>query len=176
MRSLRSIDRIFQALLLGAFLLVAPAFAGDSLTGPAWTSLPIWGGDVWSLAIHPQDPDMVFAGTSAGQIYLSRDGGRTRVDAGPAPPFPGWVASSLRFDPNSHSSHPRLWAALRGIWGGGHVASSDDLGRTWISRAREGLPNEPIYALALVPGHQGRVFAGTVSGVYGSEDEGKTWR
>jgi photosystem II stability/assembly factor-like uncharacterized protein len=191
MRSLLSIRNCrtspcwtIPALLLGAVLLAVPAFAAGVSTpaaaGPAWSSLPIWGGDVWSLAIHPQDPDMVFAGTSAGQIYLSRDGGRTWVDAGPALPFPGWVVSSLRFDPNSDasdSSHPpRLWAALRGVWGGGHVASSDDLGRTWISRAREGLPNEPVYALALVPGHPGRIFAGTISGVYGTEDAGKTWR
>jgi len=168
------------ALLVGAVLLTAPAFAAAATApaaGPVWSSLPIWGGDVWSLAIHPQDPDVVFAGTSAGQIYLSRDGGRTWVDAGPALPFAGWVVSSLRFDPNSGSDHPpRLWAALRGVWGGGHVASSDDFGRTWISRALEGLPNEPVYALALVPGHEGRVFAGTASGVYGTEDGGKTWR
>lgn len=192
MRSLLSIRNPLLVALLVAALLAAPGFAQapppaipavsaspittSGTVGPAWSSLPIWGGDVWSLAIHPQDPDMVFAGTSAGQIYLSRDGGRTWVDAGSYLPFPGWVVSSLRFDPNSDSSRPRLWAALRGIWGGGHVASSDDLGRTWISRAREGLPNEPVYALALTPGHPGRVFAGTVSGVYGTEDEGKTWR
>jgi photosystem II stability/assembly factor-like uncharacterized protein len=184
MRSLLSsrnrCPRIVTILLLGAVLLSAPAFAVGASTataGPAWSSLPIWGGDIWSLAIHPQDPDMVFAGTSAGQVYLSRDGGRTWVDAGPALPVPGWVVSSLRFDPNSGSDHPpRLWAALRGVWGGGHVASSDDFGRTWISRAREGLPNEPIYALALVPGHDGRIFAGTASGVYGTEDGGKAWR
>jgi photosystem II stability/assembly factor-like uncharacterized protein len=179
MRSLLSI----RNLLFVAVLLAAPAFAQSAIpgaptaiAGPAWSALPIWGADVWSLAIHPQDPDVVFAGTSAGQVYLSRDGGRTWVDAGPALPFPGWVVSSLRFDPNSDPNRPRLWAALRGIWGGGHVASSDDLGRTWISRAREGLPNEPVYALALVPGHEGRVFAGTASGVYGTEDAGKTWR
>ncbi len=172
MRSLRSKrDRILLILLFsGVFpaLLAAPAFAAE----PTWSTLPIWGADVWSLAIHPQDPDMVFAGTSAGQVYLSRDGGRTWVDAGAWLPFPGWVVSSLRFDPNQPS---RLWASLRGIWGGGHVASSDDLGRTWNSRVQDGLPNEPIYTLALVPGHEGRIFAGTASGVYGTDDGGKTW-
>ena len=177
MRSLQSMRDRILILLLGVFLLAAPAavFAGSVTgTGPAsWSSLPIWGGDVWSLAISPQDPDLVFAGTSAGQVYLSRDGGRTWVDAGPYLPFPGWVVSSLRFDPNQPS---RLWASLRGIWGGGHVTSSDDLGRTWVSRAEAGLPNEPVYTLALVPGREGRVYAGTASGVYGTEDGGKTWR
>jgi photosystem II stability/assembly factor-like uncharacterized protein len=176
MRSLQSMGDRILILLLGVVflaLLAAPVFAGDVLTAPAWSTLPIWGGDVWSLAIHPQDPDTVFAGTSAGQVYLSRDGGRTWVDAGPPLPFAGWVVSSLRFDPNQPS---RLWASLRGIWGGGHVASSDDMGRTWMSRAQDGLPNEPIYTLALVPGHDGRLYAGTASGVYGTDDGGKTWR
>src|SRR4051812_18926952 len=111
---------ILPALLLGAVLLAAPGVTAAATTataaGPAWSFLPIWGGDVWSLAIHPQDPDVVFAGTSAGQIYLSRDGGRTWVDAGPALPFPGWVVSSLRFDPNpvggDPNRPPRLRAAL----------------------------------------------------------------
>ncbi|HEX4960095.1 MAG TPA: YCF48-related protein [Thermoanaerobaculia bacterium] len=165
-------DRIL-ILLLGVFLCALPAWSAGSSAGPAWSSLPLWGGDVWSLAITPQDPDVVFAGTSAGQVYLSRDGGRTWIDAGPTLPFPGWVVSSLRFDPNKPS---RLWASLRGIWGGGHVASSDDQGRTWASRSQEGLPNEPVYTLALVPGHEGRIYAGTASGVYGTEDGGKTWR
>src|SRR3954468_7484247 len=94
---------ILPALLLGAVLLAAPGVTAAATTattataaGPAWSSLPIWGGDVWSLAIPPQDPDVVFAGTSAGQIYLSRDGGRTWVDAGPALPFPRWVGARLR--------------------------------------------------------------------------------
>jgi photosystem II stability/assembly factor-like uncharacterized protein len=163
-------QRILPALLGAVLLLLLPVLAGAE---PAWSALPIWGGDVWSLAVHPDSPDLVLAGTSAGQVYISQNGGRTWANAGPPLPFPGWVVSSLRFDPN----HPgRIWAALRGVWGGGHVASSDDLGRTWISRALAGLPNEPIYALALVPGHDGRIFAGTVSGVYGSEDGGKSWR
>lgn len=158
------------ALFLGATLFAAAAFAAPD---PAWKPLPIWGGDVWSLAFQPENPDIVLAGTSAGQVYISPNGGRTWADAGPPLPFAGWVVSSLKFDPN----HPgRLWAGLRGIWTGGHVVSSDDLGRTWRSRALAGLPNEPVYVLALVPGREGRVYAGTASGVYVTDDTGDTWR
>jgi photosystem II stability/assembly factor-like uncharacterized protein len=164
-------NRILTAALLGAFLLVAsgrPASAAAS----DWRYLPIWGADVRSVAIHPEDPDLALAGTSAGQLYVSRNGGRTWANAGPHLPFPGWVVGALRFDPNQPS---RTWAALWGIWGGGHVAYSDDLGKSWISRAG-GLPNEPVYTLALVPGREGRMYAGTISGVYGTEDGGVSWR
>ena len=144
--------------------------AAGSATG--WRSLPLWGGDVRSLAIHPDDPDMVFAGTSAGQLYLSRDAGRSWSDAGAHLPFPGWVVGTLRFDPNKAQ---RLWVGLWGIWGGGQVAFSDDLGRSWVSRV-SGLPEEPIYTMALVPGREGRVYVGTLSGVWGTEDGGGSWR
>lgn len=151
-------------------LMAVPATAGT------WRTLPLWGGDVRSLAIHPDDPDRVFAGTSAGQFYESRDGGRSWSDAGSHLPFPGWLLSALRFDPNKpKEGQPRLWVSLQGVWGGGHVAFSDDLGKTWVSRAG-GLPVEPVYTIALVPGREGRLYAGTLSGVWGTEDGGVSWQ
>ena len=162
MRKMEMIRKVFLLLALLAF----PATAGT------WRTLPLWGGDVRSLAIHPDDPDRVFAGTSAGQLYESRDGGRSWSDAGSPLPFPGWLVSSLRFDPNRKD---RIWVSLQGVWGGGHVAFSDDLGKTWVSRAG-GLPEEPVYTLALVPGREGRLYAGTLSGVWSTEDGGESWR
>ncbi|HEY0510757.1 MAG TPA: YCF48-related protein [Thermoanaerobaculia bacterium] len=164
-------DRILTVLFFAALLLAA---ASGWAAAADWRYLPIWGGDVRTVAVHPDNPDLVLAGTSAGQVYVSNNGGRTWANAGSHLPFPGWVVSNLRFDPN----HPgRLWVALRGIWSGGGVASSDDLGKTWNTRVQSGLPaEEPVYTLALTPGHEGRVYAGTRSGVYGTEDGGATWR
>src|SRR5438270_5072983 len=93
---------------------------------PGWRPLPIWAGDVRSMAIAPDDPDLVLAGTTTGQLYLSRDGGASWQDAGAPLAFAGWVVSSLRWDPNRPH---RLWMALWGVWGSGQVAFSDDLGK-----------------------------------------------
>jgi photosystem II stability/assembly factor-like uncharacterized protein len=168
-----------KALFLLVFLVLAAvsASSASSASSGTWRTLPLWGGDVRSLAIHPDDPDRVFAGTSAGQLYESRDGGRSWADAGSPLPFPGWLVSALRFDPNrpKEGGGARLWVSLQGVWGGGHVAFSDDLGKTWVSRAA-GLPEEPVYTLALVPGREGRLYAGTLSGVWGTEDGGGSWR
>jgi photosystem II stability/assembly factor-like uncharacterized protein len=139
-----------------------------------WRPAPIYGGDVRSLAVVPDQPDVLLAGTSAGQVYISQNGGRNWKDAGAALPFPGWVVSKLVFDPN-RTAVPRVWVALWGVWGGGQVAYSDDLGKSWSARSA-GLPEEPVYTLALTPGHEGRLFAGTLSGVYGSEDGGASWK
>jgi len=181
MSLIKRADRIPSLLLLvilGVGLALSPARAAFA---EEWRTLPLFGGDVRAIAIHPEDPDCIFAGTSAGQLWQSRDGGRTWSPAGSALPFPGWVVSALRFDPNrseSNRSDPnqptRLWVALWGIWGSGQVAYSDDLGKTWVARAG-GLPDEPVYTLALVPGKEGRLFAGTRSGVWATEDGGATW-
>lgn len=175
-------DRLVSRSVVLLVLLLALAAASPGAVQAAiqvnaadWRPAPLWGADVRSLAISPEDPDVVLAGTSAGQVYLSKNGGKSWTNAGPTLPFPGWVVSALRFDPNRSSQPSRVWAALWGIWGGGHVAFSDDLGKTWVSRA-QGLPEEPVYALALVPGREGRLFAGTLSGVYGTTDGGESWR
>jgi photosystem II stability/assembly factor-like uncharacterized protein len=139
---------------------------------PGWRTMPIWGGDIRSMAIAPDDPDLVLAGTTTGQLYLSRDGGASWRDAGAPLPFPGWVVSSLRWDPNRRG---RLWVALWGVWGSGQVAYSDNFGETWVARSG-GLPDEPVYSLALVPGSPGHLFVGTLSGVWGSDDGGGDWR
>ncbi len=154
------------ALSLAAFA-AEPAHAADGFQ-PA----PIWGADIRALAFSPDDSATILAGTSAGQLYLSHNAGATWQDAGAALPFPGWVVGALRFDPNR--SH-RLWVALWGIWGSGQVAYSDDLGKSWVA-AGHGLPDEPVYTIALVPGREGRLYAGTRSGVWGTADGGFSWR
>lgn len=168
---MEGIERIMvkRSLLL---LFVSMLAAALPASASGWSTLPLWGGDVRSLALHPDDPDMVFAGTSAGQLYLSRDAGRSWRDAGSHLPFPGWVVGTLRFDPNKKD---RLWAGLWGVWGGGHVAYSDDLGKSWVARA-SGLPEEPVYTMALVPGREGRIYVGTLSGVWATDDSGESWR
>lgn len=165
--------------ILGATLPLAAAVpapdAALAAPAPSWRSAPIFAADIRSLAVDPDSAQVVLAGTSAGQVYRSEDGGRSWVPAGAELPFPGWVVSALRFDPEHKG---RLWVALRGIWSGGHVASSDDLGRTWSTRSAEGvgLPNEPVYTLALPAGRPGTVYAGTLTGVYGTRDSGASWQ
>lgn len=177
MKTLTRTDRIAAALclltLVAVLLLAAPPASADLPSAPDdWQPLPLWGGDVRAIALHPEDPDLVFAGSSAGQLWLSRDAGKSWGNAGGALPFPGWVVGDLRFDPNRST---RLWVSLWGIWGSGHVAYSDDLGKSWVARGG-GLPDEPVYTLALVPGREGHLYAGTLSGVWGTEDGGGSWR
>ncbi len=149
---------------------VATAIFAVAAAGGEWQTSALYGADVRSIVVHPARPDLVLAGTSAGHLYRSDDGGEVWRSTSQIPPFLGWVVSTLQFDPN----HPdRLWAGLWGVWGGGLVAFSDDLGASWT--LRKDPPGGQVYSLALVPGQPGRVWIGTRKGVYGSTNDGLAW-
>ena len=64
---------------------ILAVLAGWSVAAPAagsttWQRAPIFGGDIRSLVIDPRDANVVLAGSSAGQIYRSHDGGETWVN------------------------------------------------------------------------------------------------
>ena len=153
-----------------AALLAALPAAGADPSG--WQRAELWGADVRSLVFHPDDPDRVWAGTSGGQLYVSRDGGGSWADAGAPMALRGWVVSDLEVDPDDPG---RLWAALWGTQGGGLVVASDDGGASWEVPGR-GLYHTKVYTVARVPGRPGHLYAGTLSGVYFSADGGVTWR
>jgi photosystem II stability/assembly factor-like uncharacterized protein len=166
---------------LSGLLLAGVALAVDtpSATRPAavlspttWQAAALWGADVRSLAVDPRSPDVVLAGTSAGHVYRSTDGGSSWQEGAPSLPLRGYVVGTLVFDPNRPA---RLWAGLWGIWGGGSVAWSEDLGSSWHFRGA-GLEQEQVYTLAVVPGAPGRLYAASRAGVWGSEDDGASWR
>ncbi len=159
------------AALAGLLLGLAAPLPAEIPAG-AWRPAPLYGGDVRSLAFAPDDPDVALAGTSAGHVVLSRDGGASWRDAGAAVPFAGWVVDTLHFDLAQPS---RLWVALWHLSGSGRVAYSDDLGRSWHDAGGQ-LPDEQVYALASIPQGPGRLYAGTRSGVWATSDDGRSWR
>ena len=103
-------------LLAGAALFFLAADVGDATTGSVWQSSALHAGDVRSLAVDPEDPDRVLAGTSSGQLYVTEDGADSWSHIGGLLPFAGAVVSDLLFDPNTPD---RIWAALWTVWGSG---------------------------------------------------------
>ena len=178
-RCRRAFALLLPIVLTAAAPAAAQAVASDAASpgsrprADAWSRSELWGGDVRSLAFDPRDPDVVFAGTASGQVYVSRDAGESWTDAGREVALPGWVVSDLDFDPDVPG---RLWAALWGTWGGGMVVVSDDGGRSWQPRGHQDLEATQVYTLARVPGRPNRVYAGTLSGVWGSSDGGESWQ
>ena len=138
------------------------------------------GGDLWTryrdgfnnrrihdVKIDPAEANVVYAGSVAG-LYRSTDGGKN------------WgVISSENLVINSIVLHPkRPDRIILGIEGDG-VYISNDRGATYV-RSSDGLHNLRITTIAPDPLQKNRVYAavafgGTASGIYRSDDAGKTW-
>lgn len=127
---------------------------------------------VWSLLIHPRDPNLIFVGTCPSALYRSRDAGATweKLDAALTPECAPIVYSRvtcLMADPEQPET---IWAGVEidGVW------RSRDAGNSW-ERLSEGLSSTDIHSLTIVPGTPRTVFAATNNDLNLSRDDGETW-
>ncbi len=152
-----------------AVLFLALPWGGQA----AWVPVGPFGGDVRSLAADPRNPDRMFLGTPAGQVFVSTNGGE-RWDrlAGFSAPS-NWVVDDLLLDPRDPQTlYAGLWSLADGQEGG--VFKSTDGGSTW--RALEGIRGQSVRVLALAPSDPNVLVAGTLSGVFRSRDAGERWQ
>ncbi|MDH3942828.1 MAG: DUF1080 domain-containing protein [Anaerolineae bacterium] len=120
--------------------------------GASWEKLSL-NCDVWSLAVHPTDSSVIYAGCQGG-LHISKDSGETwnRPTAG-LPPQALYI--DIVIDPSSPNS---IWAAdyFSGIY------FSDDDGSNWVSH-NEGLTVRAVTDLVI--SQDGRtLFAATHGG------------
>ena len=117
-----------------------------------------------TIAVSPRRHGLLLAGTDQG-IFRSVDAGASwqRVTA-------ACNGAALLFDPLRPA---RVYAGCN-IYGQNGVLVSLDSGFSW-QPAGSGLPNQPVHALAALPGVPREVFAGTSAGVYRSTDAGGHW-
>ncbi|MGD8895334.1 MAG: hypothetical protein PVJ73_04790 [Acidobacteriota bacterium] len=155
-------------------VILAALVALGGLAPPAgaqsWSPVGPPGGDVRSLAAHPGAPHIVYLGTASGVLYRSEDSGRTWKRLEPGFPLHGTSLDDLAVAPDG-TVYVGYWA-LRG--GGGGVARSDDGGRTFI--VLPGIAGQAVKALALAPSDPETVIAGTLAGVFRSQNGGRSWR
>lgn len=152
----------FAAVL--ALLLAVPARA------QSWTPVGPTGGDVRALAVDPRQEGRVFLGTADGVLYLSEDAGRAWRRLLPGFPKRGMSLDNVVVDPRGR--------VLVGYWEvegtGGGVARSLDGGLSFS--LMEGIAGESVRALDFAASDPDVLVAGTLSGVFRSEDGGDTWR
>lgn len=118
---------------------------------------------VLTLAMHPLDPRVLYAGTDAG-LFVSRDGGARWSRAGAA--IAGRNIRSLVVV----SRRPTvLYAATdQGVlW-------SWNQGTSWASRSAE-LGLRDVRVLRADPAYPGRIYAAGFGGVFRSDDDGRRW-
>jgi photosystem II stability/assembly factor-like uncharacterized protein len=136
---------------------------------------------VWSLASHPHDRDIIFAGYEPCGIYRSSDDGVTWEKLSVEVTFPDVTVHpelmpkrvlGIATDP----SNPREIYA--GIEIGGVLRSLDE-GRSWNCITDGLYVNEDpvdVHSIVVSPNEAGAVTAATRVGAFRSEDRGIHWR
>jgi photosystem II stability/assembly factor-like uncharacterized protein len=157
---------IAQLFLVVGLLFNLFAFASDwQLIGPE-------GGNVRSLAYDPGDPNRILLGTSAGQLFISQDGGKSWAIFAHIGLGDDFVLDHIVFDPtNPATVYVSAWGLFNDNEGG--VFRSDDGGRTW--RELMGAHGKSIRALAMAPSDHNTLVIGALDGVFRSSDGGATW-
>ena len=155
-----------KLVLCVTLLFTVGGFASDwQLIGPE-------GGNVRSLAYDPSDPNRIILGTSAGQLFVSQDGGNSWALFAHLGPGDDYVFDHVVFDP----THPAtIYAAAWGLFDDneGGVFRSDDGGASW--RELTGVHGKSIRALAMAPSDHNTLVIGALDGVFRSRDGGATW-
>ena len=158
----------FPVRLVSLFLclLCLPALHAQA----AFTVVGPDGGDARAFASVPGEPRHLYLGTTNSWLYESLDEGATwhrlaKLDRGD-----GFVLDNIVVD----SAHPSTLYV--GAWknpNDGGLWISHDAGRTWHEIAL--FKGQPVQALAQAPSDPHILFAGTLQGVYRSNDSGANW-
>ncbi len=132
-------------------------------------------GSATALAESPRDPNVLYAGTDDGALWVTRDGGKewTDVSKNFGLPQPRWVSTveTSRFETG------RVYAALDGHRSDDddpYLYASEDFGKTW-QPIRSNLPWGSTRCLREDVRNQNLLFAGTDFGGWFSINRGKSW-
>ncbi|WP_447969995.1 WD40/YVTN/BNR-like repeat-containing protein [Nitrospira sp. M1] len=124
---------------------------------------------VISLAIDPELPATIFAGTNGDGTYISPDGGRSwhQFNHGLQKGTISAIVNQVVFDPKGSQT---LYAATTvGVF------RSTDGGRTWAERMSGMTEINFVVSLAIDPLKPDILYAGTTGGVYRSKNGAESW-
>lgn len=144
--------------------------------GATWDLVesPMEGRQIWSLAVHPHNPDLLFAGTKPPGVFRSQDRGQ-RWEQLPIPIAEQCFAGAPKVtniicDPRN----PRtVWVSVEI----GGLYRSQDGGDTWTQLPAFGseMLNQDVHGLTICPSEPVKILATTPDGVWASLDEGQQW-
>jgi len=156
-------------LSLATLMIFQPAAARAASS--RWISVGPSGGDARAFASSPADPHHLYLGTTNSWIYQSTDDGATWTRLAELGYVDDLVVDNLMVD----EADPKTVYA--GVWEmdehGGGVYISHDSGRTWT--ASPGMQGKSVRSLAQAASDPKILVAGTMSGVFRSEDGGAHW-
>ncbi len=132
-------------------------------------------GYVSTIAVAPSDPQTIYAGTSDGNVQVTRNTGGSWTNRTLAP-LPNRYVSRIAVSPtdplvayavyNGFNTHTPNTP--------GHVFRTTDGGASW-QNISSNLPDVPGVSIVLDPTRPGTIYLGTDTGVYRSSNDGQQW-
>ncbi|WP_433003076.1 WD40/YVTN/BNR-like repeat-containing protein [Kribbella sp. CA-294648] len=136
-------------------------------------------GTVTALGTTNADPNLVYAGTDSGLVWVSRNAmaapDQVTWEKLQSPSFPGRWVTRITVDPQNPAI---AWASFSG-WRSGdsypHLVMTRDGGRTWSDITGIRIPQAPINDVIRHPSKKSWLFIATDVGVFRTTNLGKTW-
>jgi photosystem II stability/assembly factor-like uncharacterized protein len=154
------------------FLLIVFMSVQGRAAEERWVSSGPMGGDARAFAAVPGHSNHIYLGTTNSWLYESVDGGNAWRRLVKLDKSDDLIVDNLVVDAGDASTifaaGWKLDRADGGLW------ISHDEGKTWMEA--EDLRGESIRSLAQSPSNANVLAAGTLDGVFRSEDRGQTWR
>ena len=162
---MRAIVRAIPALV--SLLCMSAALVAEQ----PWQPIGPDGGNVRSLAIDPKNPDRIFLGTSAGNLYLSTDKGATWSRFARPGNSAEMVLDHIIIDPaDSRNMFAAAWNAQLPN-SDGDLYRSHDAGKTWEIVAD--LHGKSLRALSMAASDPKILVVGALDGIYRSGNGGR---
>jgi photosystem II stability/assembly factor-like uncharacterized protein len=159
--------------LLSSFLVFGCLAFQQGFAEPhAWLPVGPDGGDARSFALDPSNPNHLFMGTINSWIYETQDGGSSWRRLAKLSKSDDLILDNILVD----ESDPQT--LLVGAWVVDHpdggLFISHDAGKTWTSV--DAMKGQSIRALSQSASNSKMLVAGTLRGVFQSDDGGVQWR
>lgn len=133
------------------------------------------GGDARSLAADPKDHLHIYLGTTNGWIYQTEDGGKHWARLASVGKRDDLVLDNIVIDPqNPRHLIVGAWKVADLHHPDGGIYVSEDSGHTWTTD--KDMTGQSVLALAVAPSDPKVFVAGTMDGVFRSEDSGDHWQ
>lgn len=159
-----------RVFLLGCLSVLSLTCAARSQTSN-WIAVGPNGGDARSLAYDPSNPQHVYLGTLTSWVYQSADGGASWKRLAKVKETDDLAVDNLLADESD--SKTLIAAAWKIDSTGGGIFISHDAGQTWKSAVD--MDGQSVRSLAQSPSNPKIWVAGTLKGVFRSEDGGLHW-
>jgi photosystem II stability/assembly factor-like uncharacterized protein len=159
---LRRLYRLWIVLVFG--------FSCPQIHAVSWFPFGPDGGSARSFAADPQDHSHLYLGAANGYVYQSRDGGKTWARLARIGNRDDLVVDNILIDP-ADPKHLVVGGFV--VADGGGIYISNDGGVSWTVQPE--MLGQSVRALASAPSNQKILVAGTLEGVFRSNDGGGHW-